>query len=352
MAFLTDKWTIARIDLNNMLLVRIIKNEIVLESIMKDIKENSKEVLAREVLEEYDLAIDSPNHIYIIYQNKEMDLILTTIKNKKVEEVKLTSSPITEVFNLNIIVKDKKIHIIYQIRIQNKEKNYRIDHYYYDGIRWTNYVIEETLAKKALNPLKCISIGDKILLSYYNSDNSIVLKEFNLDKLEWTGSINLVNTINDKLYLDMLKIENTIHLTYCEFVDGNLIVKYEKSSYHDGEIKKDIGKSISNEGSPYNPTLIFYKQKLWITWIELDKIMSRYSEDNGHNWGPIYMWNNSKKINFVRYKYLDMITEEDIVLDYSFGEIYPEISFMGFGPTDKAIEIPVKKKKLMNLPRI
>lgn len=349
MTFLTDKWTIAKLDLNHIILVRKSKNDVLMETIVGDTSISSKEILARDILEEYDLAIDNPNSIYIIYQNKEMDLILITVKDRKTEEVKLTSYPISEVFDLNIMVRNKTIHILYQIKTQ--EKNYTIEHHYYDGNKWTDYVVEEIIAKRALNPLNLILTENKILASYYSSDNNIELKEFNLNKLEWSTPIKLVTTVNDKLYLDMIKIDDTIHLTYCEFIDGNLIIKYERLSYDNGEIRKDSEESISNEGSPHNPTLIFYEDKLWITWVELDKIMSRYSENNGDNWGYIYMWNNSRNIDFVRYKYLDILPEEGIILNNSFGRIYPEVAFMGFGPTDKAIEIPIKKKKLMNLSR-
>ena len=352
MTFITDKWAIAKLDINNIILVRKSKSDILMESIVGDTNISSKEVLAKDILEEYDLAIDSPNNIYIIYQNKEMHLILITIKDRKIEEVKLTSYPISEVFDLNIMVRNKTIHILYQIEIQEKEKNYKIEHHYYDGNKWTTYMVEEIIAKRVLNPLKLILTENKILVSYYSSDNSIELKEFNLNKLEWSKPTKLVTTLNDKLYLDMIKIDETIHLTYCEFIDGNLMIKYERLSYNDGEIKKDNEDSISNEGSPHNPTLIFYEDKLWITWVELDKIMSRYSEDSGENWEYIYMWNNSKNIDFVRYKYLDILPEEGIILNHSFGRIYPEVAFMGFGPTDKAVEVPIKKKRLMNLPRI
>lgn len=352
MTFMTDKWTIAKLDLNNMILVRKSKNNILLEIFAGDKSDNSRKIVAKDILEEYDVGLDNPNNIFIIYQNKEMHLILITIKDNKIEEVKLTDYPISEIFDLNIVVKNKKIHILYQIRILEEEKDYRIEHHYYDGYKWATYVVEEIIAKRVLNPLSIISTEKKLMLSYYSSDNDIELKEFSLNKLEWSKETKLVTTANDKLYLDMITIDDIVHLTYCEFIDGNLVIEYERLSYTDGEIRKNSEESISNEGSPHNPTLIYYEDKLWITWVELDKTMSRYSVDNGQNWGPIYMWNNSKSIDFVRYKYLDMLPEEGIVLNYSFGRIHPEVEFMGFGPTDKAIEIPIKKKKLMNIPRI
>lgn len=352
MTFMTDKWTIAKLDLNNMVLVRKSKDDILLEVFGENKDESIIEVVSKDILEEYDLDIDSPNSIYIVYQNREMHLILIKIYDNKTEEVKLTSNSISEVFNLNIVVIKKRIHILYQTRTLKNEKNYNIEHHFYDGKKWISYIVEEIIANRVLNPMSIISTENKLLLSYYSNDKTIELKEFDLNKLEWNKPTKLTTTLNDKLYLDMIEIEETIHLAYCEFIDGNLIIKYKKLSYTNGEIKIDVEESISNEGSPHNPNLILYENKLWIVWVELDKLMSRYSDDKGQNWGSIYMWNNSKTVDFVRYKYLDMIPEEGIILNYSFGRIYPELSFMGFGPTEKAIEVPIKKKTLMNIPRI
>lgn len=352
MTFMTDKWTIAKLDLNNMVLVRKSKDDILLEVFGENKDESIIEVVSKDILEEYDLDIDSPNSIYIVYQNREMHLILIKIYDNKTEEVKLTSNPISEVFNLNIVVIKKRIHILYQTRTLKNEKNYNIEHHFYGGKKWISYIVEEIIANRVLNPMSIISTENKLLLSYYSNDKTIELKEFDLNKLEWNKPTKLTTTLNDKLYLDMIEIEETIHLAYCEFIDGNLIIKYKKLSYTNGEIKIDVEESISNEGSPHNPNLILYENKLWIVWVELDKLMSRYSDDKGQNWGSIYMWNNSKTVDFVRYKYLDMIPEEGIILNYSFGRIYPELSFMGFGPTEKAIEVPIKKKTLMNIPRI
>ena len=104
---------------------------------------------------------------------------------------------------------------------------------------------------------------------------------------------------------------------------------------------------ISNEGSPSHPTLIYFRNQLWLVWLELNKLFSRSSIDHGQTWGPIYMWNETRNIDFLRYKYITASNEENIQLDYSFGSIYPDIRFLGFGPTNKAVEVPLKKKTNM-----
>ncbi len=353
MTFFTDRWTIAEIGSNNTILVRKSKNNILLERVVGDTSINSREIIARDVLEEYDLGIDIMNNIYILYQSKEGHLVLNVLKEKKKEEIQLTSEPLSEVFELNIIVKDKIIHIFYLIRISDEEMRYRIYHYYYNENKWNNHITEEISVNKVLNPIRLIQTEKSILLLYYSNDKKIELKEFSMDKLVWSNNITLVDTENDKLFLDVLKMNNIIHMTYGEFISGSLVIKYNQFSYNDGEYEKNREQHISNEGSPSYPNIIFYENKLWITWVELNKIMSRSSEDKGMNWEPIvYMWKGSKDIDFVRYKYLTTISKDNVLLQHSFGSIYPEVTFMGFGPLDNVVEVPIKKKKSISIPRI
>lgn len=353
MAFFTDKWSIAEIDSKNIILVRKSKDNILLEKVIGDVSINSREIIAKNVLEEYDIAIDLKNNIYILYQNKEGHLILNILREQQKEEIQLTSEGVSEVFDLNIIINDKMIHIFYLISVADNNKKYRIYHYYYEGNKWDNYMVEEISTNEVLNPIRLIQEGNSILLLYYIDSKKIGLKKFDIDKLEWSNKITLVDTENDKLFLDMCKIDDVIHLTYCEYINGNLVIKYNKFHYENGEYIKYSEESISNEGSPSHPNIIFFENKLWITWVELNKIMSRFSEDKGQSWkDTIYMWNDSRDIDFVRYKYLTMIPKNSVQLQYSFGSIYPDIRFMGFGPLNNITEVPVKKKKLMTIPRI
>jgi len=349
MTFFTEKWAIVKMNLENILLVRKSKKNIFLEKIIESSEKNKE--IANDVLEEYDVALSQPNIIYIIYQNQEKHLILNVLKENKTEKIKLTLEPLPDIFDLNIETKDKEIHIFYLLRLGDRIGKYEINHHYYDGSKWRDYLVEEIQVGKALNPIKILPIDRGVLLSYYRNEKEIVIKRFSTEKLEWSNAINLVVSNTEKLYLDMIMIDSIIHLTYCEFMDGNLVVKYSKLNIEHKD-KTYEEQYISNEGSPSHPTIIYFSNKLWITWVELNKVISRCSDDKGETWGALYMWNNSRNIDFIRYKYISMDKEDDKILNNSFGSIYPEISFIGFGNVEDATEIPLKKKTFMTLTRI
>lgn len=352
MGFYNDNWIIVNINSEELLLLRKSTNDILLDKINKDTNISTKESIVRNILEEYDCDIGSKGELYIIYQNKEMDLLVTVLTGDDKNEIKLTSEPIPEVIDLNIIIKDNKIHILYLIKIEDEEFKYRIYHNYYDGKDWRNFLVEEIEARKILNPIKLIKEKDNLLLGYYINDFEIELKKFDLKELKWSEKFNLIKNTNEKLYLDMMKFEDKLHLIYCEFKEGNLVIKYEQFTDFKNKYVREIENILSNEGSINCPTIIIYEKELWITWVELDKVMSRKSHDYGISWSKsIYSWDSSKNIDFIKYKYLSIIPEKNRVLDYSFGSVYPEIEFIGFGPLNKVSKVPIKNKSI-NPPKI
>lgn len=352
MAFYNDSWTIANIDPREIFLIRKSANDILLDRIKKDTNIAKKETIAQNILEEYAVGIGIKNELYIIYQNKAMDLFITVLSENKKEDIKLTAEPIPKVIDLNIIVRNTSIHIVYLIKIQDEENKFRIYHHHYDGNDWDTNIVKEIIAKRVLNPMKLIQEENNLVLGYYVNDLEIELKRFDFEDLQWSDSFKLVTSSEEKLYIDMISYNNKIHLVYCEFQEGNLIIRYEQFSYLNNIYERKLEKVISNEGSLFHPTIIIYENKIWITWVELDKVMSRVGSEDGKDWSDsIYSWDNSRSIDFIRYKYLTFNLEKDRTLDYSFGSVFPEIEFIGFGNLGEATEIPIKKA-LMNLPRI
>ncbi len=344
MTFFPDKWILGRINSKDLILVRKSKRNLFLERISEYGKDN-RELLTTEVLEEYDLALVSPDTIYVLYQNIEGYLILIVVDGNKKEEICLTSTGISEVFNLSLEAMDKSLHILYTIK--GKDDKYLIYHHFYDGRVWKDFLVDEISVKKVINPIKALIRDGKLLLAYYNDGYSISIKSFDIEESKWTNPTKLIGGEAEKLFLDMLIANNCIHISFCEYVDGNLVVRYFRFEGQDENYNKSVEEYISNEGGPSHPTIIYFKDELWLVWLELDKVFSRCSKDNGQSWGPIYMWNETKNMDFIRYKFKTIKKEENIHLDYSFGSIYPEIRFLGFGPVNKAIEVPVKKKSVM-----
>jgi len=173
----------------------------------------------------------------------------------------------------------------------------------------------------------------------------IFIKRFNLDDGNWSNSIKITESPNDKLYLDTIKDkEGNFHITYSEYIDGNFEIVHKKVSLYNNYCKSIKETKLSNPANSSYPTIIYYKEKIWISWVEFNHLVSCYSENLGENWSNPYIWKDSKRDNFLRYRYLAN-RKTNNVLNFSFGKEPPSLTFMGFGPLEDTEEVPLIDKK-------
>ncbi|MBZ2175298.1 hypothetical protein K8M07_08560 [Schnuerera sp. xch1] len=358
MTYYKDKLSLISDSIDNIDLFRLLDYKIIRYHFDNRIQIYDEEVISTEVNSEFDVSIDEDDVIYLVYQNSELDLILTLINDREVEHIKLTRNPIPEVYYLNIYIYNGEPHIFYFILLSQKEKKYRLYHHYPCKDGWITNIIDEITVNQVLNSISIFNIGNDLLLAYYDviEHEQIYIRIFDLEKKEWGEKVKLTSTEEDKLYLDFIYKDNKIHLTYCQYEEGNLVVRYERFDYSNGFMVKEVEDTISNPENPQYPTIIYYGEKLWIVWMEYDNVISRYSDDIGNIWSPIYLWNESKGNEIVRYKYYKVQNKSNTILNYSFGKLSQGIRFVGFGEIDDVSEIPVKKKNQMkflkNLPKI
>lgn len=353
MTYYTDKMSLIKDSRENIDLFRLMGGKIVRYHFDRKAMANTEEDITTEAHMEYDVYIDHNDTIYLIYQNKALDLVFLILKDGRIEKVKLTEEPLPEIYYLSLVVVDGIPHVFYFILLSGKRKKYRIFHHYIERDKWVTNIVDDIRVRELLNPMS-IHIGtNEVLLAYYDyvDGEHVFIKNFNLESKAWEERTQLTDNILDKLYIDLLYNKDKLHLVYCQYEEGNLQVKYERYKYKRGFVEKEYEEEISNYEGPQNPTLIYYDHKLWITWIEMDSVLSRFSEDGGNTWSPIYLWKDSKRSNIVRYKYSSIEKDDNTILNYSFGKFSNDLSFIGFGPLNNIEIVPLKKKNLLKLPK-
>lgn len=309
-------------------------------------EEVKKQTIVKDASKEFDVSIDDSNNIYMVYQDINNNLILIILDGKSRERAKLTYKPGSIIYNLNILNDKDNIHIFYCIESEKSVGRYKIYHNLFDGENWLAENIGEINTFKILNPLQFIKKENSIFMVYYNylDKKEIYLKCYNIKERIWEEEIKLTRSSRFKLYLDFIVIENKLNLVYSEETDGNFVIKYERFSLENSVVKREIEEIISNPENSSHPTIVYYGEKVWIIWLEYNNLLSRYSDDRGKSWSPIYLWKGFRNKNIIKYKYINNREKNNNILNSSFGEMYPEVSFIGFGPLDNVIEIPLKKK--------
>lgn len=344
LAYFSDKLSLVADSLNNVNLFMLSDRKIFQHYFHKELNSMNKKIIVEEAFLEYNTSIDEEDNIYLVHQDMSFNLILTILKDEKLEITILKDKLISEVYYLNIIMDNKNPHIFYFQSLVESEKQYGLYHHYFNGLNWTTKIVDKINVDQLLNPMKIIKNEKELIIAYYDKikDEQIYMNTFNLEKEEWRDKIRLTTSKNSKLYVDILLKEEKLNLVYSEFKEGNLIIKYERFNYANKIGEKE--KILSNLENPQDPILIYYDEKLWTVWIEHDNVMSRYSIDYGSTWSPIYLWNESKGKDIVKYKFSKASNLGENILNYSFGKINPDIRLIGFGDLDETREIDIKKQ--------
>jgi len=308
-------------------------------------------VIVEESMLEYDVTIDSKDIVYLICQKKDGSLLLLTYASNTWQPSVLAENLHYEILNLNISMVDDKIHIIYCSQSKENPNIYIIYHHHLQDNQWSTTEVKRVNRGDILNPISLLNYNDNLGLVHYdqvNKSDEIFIKLYDSRTDKWGEDIQLTSNGEYKLYIDSLMTEDsTIHLCYSQLSEGNLIIKYEKHILSQGGSKNIEEHIISNPANCSHPTLIFENSRLWIAWVEYDNLMSRFSEDLGSSWSTPYLWKETKTKDFVRYKFF---TNNDYLkkiynFSYSFGNLYPDIGFIGFGPLNEVVEAPLKTEK-------
>lgn len=347
MAFYNEKVSIGKDRLDNIYIFQLRDGKIKYHYFNNISGEIIEKKIAIDVLEEYDIAVGKDGYIYMVYQNNTQDLYLVTIFKEEIESIRLTVKPIPNVYNLTIILDVDEIHIFYNILLDEKEKKYRLYHHYYDEYDWYTNIVDDIKTSEVLDFFNIEYGKDGIIIIYYDYSQveNIYMKEYRREDKEWSDRIQITKNLNDKLYIDTFLDGRYFHLTYSQYIEKNLAIKYERFNILEKEIIVEKKMIISNIENCSYPTFVFYEDKLWLIWLEHGNVLSRYSEDAGENWSPIYLWSESKKKDVLRYKYCEYPFKENTRnFNHYFGSINPDISFIGFGILEDVVELPLKKK--------
>lgn len=317
----------------------------------KKLEKYHTNTLIEESTIEFDGVIDEEDHVYVIYQNQNGVMALKTLEDGTWNTHLLGEFNHLKIANLNLIMHNKNLHIIYCIPVSEDNRKYKIYHHYYDDPEWKTLEVGTIQKKNVLNPFQIVHQKNKILLGFYDvvdHEEQIFIKEFDFENHQWKGAIQLTSSFEDKLYLDMMMPNHeTLDITYSEYHEGNLVIKYEKHRLQETKSVKVLETILSNPSNCSSPTFVLNDKSLWNIWTEYDQVYSSFTTDEGLTWSSPYVWKESKDEIFFRHKFQtnDSMINAYYQLNHVFGKGYPTFSFIGFGSLDKVMEVPIKQKK-------
>lgn len=309
-----------------------------------------KKLIASDCLDEYDATISDEGVVYLVCQKIDSSIVLITIEKGRQEESVLAEEFDGKLRNLNITIINDIVHIIYCLESKEGNKRYRIFHHNLLGDNWNTNIVSDISAGNILNPISLVKKEDKLIIGYYDMvDNyeQVFVSILNLADSNWLDKIQLTEDNSTKLYLDMIiNDKNEIDICYSKLVEGNFLVTHKKYELSDLAVTKVAEHALSNPSNCMYPTFIYEGNTLWLIWIEFNGLLSCYSKDEGMSWSLPFSWESSKKNDFARYKFS---TNNDPIaniykINYGFCTYGDDLSFIGFGDVENAIEVPLKSQ--------
>lgn len=301
-------------------------------------------------LDEYDAAISKDDIVYLVCQKIDGSIVLISLDKDRQEQNLLADKFNGKLRNLNIKVISNQVHIIYCLESEEYNNRFRIFHHCLIDDEWNTSIVSDISIKDVLNPITIIELADTLVIGYYdvvNNCEQIFISSFHMNNSKWSDKIQLTTDGSMKLYIDMISYaEKEFDLCYSRLVEGNFVVKYEKYNIVDEEIMRTAEHILSNPANCMYPTLIYSGGTLWTLWIEYNSVLSCFSDDCGISWSIPYLWEDSKRHNFARYKFTssNSSVENEYNFNYGFGTYGEGISFIGFGDIEDAVEVPLKSQ--------
>ncbi|KNF09541.1 hypothetical protein CLPU_3c03210 [Gottschalkia purinilytica] len=314
----------------------------------KATRKSDRNILAEDGTMEYDVTINKEDDIYVVCQKTDTSISLYSLVNNRWTENVISDGFSEDMYNLNIIATEENIHILYCLQSEIDSSKLTVYHHYLKDNKWNTNVVSDIFRRELLNPIQVVKQKDKLILGYYNLVDrceEIFINIFDINTETWGRSLQITNDQSTKLYLDIMYKDDCIHITYSEYEYDNLSIKYKKYNISDSHIKLISEDTLSNPANCTYSTLVYESGLLWNIWTEYDNVVSCFSEDEGITWTNPYLWPESKKKNFARYKFVtnESNIKNAYLLNYAFGTIHPQLAFLGFGNVDKAYEVAKKK---------
>lgn len=298
-----------------------------------------KNVVLEEPADNFCIEVhDNTLHLLSFHQNG--NLYYSKFEHELWQSHLIAQYPVTRQKLLYPTIKlvEHQIHIFYYlIDTEHKRKAYLL-HMHFNNNKYHSNHITTISSNSYFNNFKVFHTKGSILILYssvVHDFEQIFISKFDLNSGKWDSPIRITESKDKKLYIDgLLDHNHKFHILWSKYDDEYLVVQYLNLNTDTLDVEnatKPI--PLSSKLSCSFPTLVHYKEALWAIWVEMNKIISCYTVDGGQTWSKYFIHEDTRKIDFKRYRYSSSKKQEEnhILCDFLFGSLYPDIQFLGFG---------------------
>lgn len=236
----------------------------------------------------YYFDIDENDKIYGIFNDKALNVVSFDYNSKKFNIINKISYDYKN-YSLDfpyIKFVGKDIHVMYYLTCRSSSTTILFHHYRHNG-KWFESKID----------IVNLSILDKFTV-FFNNDTPIIFyigsvdgvtqiltSTFNNSICMWSSPIQLTHSVSNKVFLSVINDPlNFYHISFSESQDSGYSIRYMNGYLNTNKFNINIDKTITDCSDCMFPTLIKYKDILYLMWVQNRKLYTTQSYDLGISW--------------------------------------------------------------------
>ncbi|MFA5528671.1 MAG: hypothetical protein WC996_08680, partial [Peptostreptococcales bacterium] len=291
-------------------------------------------LLEKNVLQ-MDSMIDKNDNVLVLCKTKSRELILHQIVGTNSKRRTLADNLNAELDNLHIFGELDDLHILYTLPKEKNENTYEIMHSRYRDGDWENNAIGQYARSGPLkNEMKLIEDNGNMYFCYieYKDGKSIFTMLEYKDSL-WGKNVVTLEKVEEIYWYDIFKEGNLVEIVYALRENEQFVICYENYDYPG--LNMGHKHYLNSPSNSMHPLIIRYKEEKWVSWIEMDYVISCRILRGGADVEGAYKWKKTKKMDYMMYKLLhnnrDISEKLRIKCTNVFG-LYPSYNLLGLGP--------------------
>lgn len=304
-------------------------------------------VILEKNVKEFDAFIDKNDSITLLCKTGSNQLVLHEIleghDNRKVVGDRL--KPGLE--DVHVFGSNKDVNVIYTLPDDKHRYNYYIMHSKYCDGEWKNIEVGRYMSQGLLNNEIKIYEGEEIYIGFVEyRENKSYFRVRRYDGTNWSKDILRVEKSEEVYWYDFQKKGDWFEFAYASKAQEQFLIQYEA---YDLDGNTLFHQDLSNPSNNIHPIFVSYRGEQYISWVEMDYVLScKISSDRRQTEGP-YRWKESKNSDFMMYKFCYNNEKIKNRLLLRCGRVFgsfPSYSLLGFGNIKNNVEAVTIQKNV------
>lgn len=227
---------------------------------------------------------------------------------------------------------DDDIHIIYYLTSKSSSTTVLFHHYRHNNKWFENKI--DFINIPILDNFKVFFNNNTPIIFYLKDIDGIpqvLTSMFNVSTCMWNNPIQLTYSMSNKIYLSVISDHlNFYHISFSENISSAYAIRYINGYLNPDSFQVNISKIVTDPGDCSFPTIIKFKDIVYLMWVQNRFLYTSLSNDLGMSWSDFLEDDFSTKNQFIRC-FINSNYHHD--LEYNCSSLFiskSDISILGF----------------------